>query len=160
MTPVGEAKLLQSTSSSKPIAEKRQYPRNKWPVLSIVLTLLGDLVYLGWGIGLFIGFAANGVFTSVTTVLFISTVGVIGCAALLGARPMMHRVWGSLVIVFTALAILVDGPALVGSFAYGVSIVGPTAYLGLILWSIPIALVLIGGGLAIIWKPPQQVSNT
>ena len=120
----------------------------------MVLTIVGDFIYLGFGVGVFIGFAESGVFSYATTVLLITTVGVFGCAIMMSVKPKLHLVWGIMVIAFTGWAITAFGSYLYSSYSYASSIVGPAAILGTILWSIPVGLVLAGGALAIHWKPP------
>ena len=124
------------------------------PVLAIVLTIIGDFIYLNFGVELFVGLAASGLFLYWTTVLFITTVGVLASVALLMAKPKLHRIWGTLVLAFSGWAVSADGNFLYSSYNYASSIVGPIAIIGTILWSIPLGLVLIGGALAIFWKPP------
>jgi hypothetical protein len=116
------------------------------PASAIVLTLLGDIVY--WLPAAFFSIIAigEGRFSLQGVIIPVSTVGVIGCAALLAAIPKWHVVWGTLVLVFSFLAIAVDGYLLI------------TLPLGI--WSAPfviaLGLVLVGGVLAIVWKPPSK----
>lgn len=124
------------------------------PVLAIVLTLVGDFIYLNFGVGLFVGFAASGLFVYWITVLFITTVGVLVSAIVMIARPELHRILGVLVLAFSVWAISADEGVLLDSFSYAFAVVGSMAFVGVILWNIPLACVLVGGALAILWKPP------
>jgi hypothetical protein len=130
------------------------------PVRAIVLTLIGDFIYLNFGVSLFIGFAVSGLLSYSVTVLFITTVGVVGCVVMMAVRPKMHLVWGVLVLALSAWAIAADGSFLYGSYGYTSSVVGPIAIVGVIIWSIPLVLVLLGGVLAIRWKPTASPSGT
>lgn len=124
------------------------------PVLAIVLTLVGDFIYLNFGVGLFVGFAVSGLFVYWITVLFITTVGVLVSVIVMIARPELHRILGVLVLAFSVWAISADEGVLLDSFSYAFAVAGSIAFVGVILWNIPLACVLVGGVLAIFWKPP------
>ena len=121
------------------------------------MTLIGDFIYLNFGIAIFIGFAGSGLFSYPTTVLFIATISVVACVVMMAVRPKMHVTWGAMVLALSGLAIIADEPLLLGSFDYSYSVGGPIAIVGAILWNIPLGLVLLGGILAIRWKPPASV---
>ena len=146
----------QTTNGTQSTEGKRRHPPGKLPSLAIALTIIGDLVYLNIGVGLFIGLAVSGLFLYWTTVLFITTVGVLASVLMMMTKPKLHRVWGILVLALSGWAISADGNFLYGSYDYASSVVGPTAIVGSILWSIPLGLVLVGGVLAIRWKPPTN----
>ena len=69
-------------------------------------------------------------------------------------RPKRHIVWGVSVLLFSVLAVAVDGYILVNFFEF-------SGALGII-WTAPLILVVIGGILAIVWKPKADasISNT
>ena len=140
--------------SGQPFNSEQRHPPHSAPVLAMVLTFLGDFVYLGFGVGFFIGFAVSGLFSYVFAILFVSTVGVVACVILMAVKPKLHHIWGITVLALTTLAIAIDESTLYHSFDYAFSIIGSGAILGVILWSIPIGMVLVGGVLAILWKPP------
>jgi hypothetical protein len=123
-----------------------KFPPSKMPVAGIVLTLLGALAYFPWTFGFFVGSAIVGEVPYQFTAFFISTIGVLGCVVMMGVRPKLHVAWGVLVLLFSLLAIVIDENILV-NFFNGSGLTG-------IFWGAPLILVMIGGILAIIWKPP------
>jgi len=76
--------------------------------------------------------------------------GVIGCVVMMGVRPKRHTAWGVSVLHFSVLAVGVGG--LVNFFDISV----PFG----IIWTAPLILVVIGGILAIVWKPPAGASTS
>ena len=153
---MSEGQPTQMTDGYQSTTDKRRNPSSKFPLLAMVLTIVGDFIYLGFGVGVFIGFAESGVFSYATTVLFITTVGVFGCGIMMSVKPKLHLVWGIVVLGFSGWALTAWGSFLYGSYSYASSIVGPAAILGTIFWNIPLGLVLAGGALAIHWKPPTS----
>ena len=125
-----------------------RFPPSKMPIAAIVLTLLGGFAYSPLAAGFFIGFAELGAVPLQFAVFFLSDVGVIGCVVMMGVRPKRHIAWGVSVVLFSVLAVAVDGYILVNSFEISL----PAG----ILWTAPLILVLIGGILAVIWKPPAD----
>lgn len=128
--------------------------RSRLPELAILSTIVGDCIYLGYAVALFIGFAMSGLFSHAVTVLLVTTSGVVGCVVLLAVKPKLHLIWGVTILVFSGWAIAVDGAILYSSYSYASSVVGPMAIFGVILYSVPLGLVLAGGVLIIRWKPP------
>lgn len=130
------------------------FSRSGTPVAAIVLILLGGFAYAPLAAAFFIGFAELGAVSLQFTVFFLSDVSVMGCAIMMGVRPKRHFAWGVSVLLFSVLAVAVDGYILVNFFEFS----GPLG----ILWTAPLMLVVIGGVLAIIWKPPEaaRTSNT
>ena len=120
------------------------------PGTAIVLTLLGGFAYCPLAVGFFIGFAEVGAVPLQFAIFFLSDMGVIGCVFMLGVRPKRHVAWGVCVLLFSVLAVAVDG--LVNFFDISVP-------LGII-WAAPFMLVVIGGILAIIWRPPADASTS
>ena len=111
-----------------------------------MLTLLGDIVY--WLPAAFSLITAidEGRFPLQVVIIPVSTLGVLGCVGLLGAIPKWHVLWGILVLLFSFLAIAVDGYLLIS--------------LPLGIWGAPfviaLGLILVGGALAIAWRPPSK----
>ncbi len=123
---------------------------SRTPVTAIVLTLLGGFAYAPLAVGFFIGFAGLGAVSLQFTVFFLCDVGVIGCVVMLGVRPKRHIAWGVSVLLFSVLAVAVDGYILLNFFEFS----GPLG----IIWTAPLVLIVIGGILAIIWKSPADVA--
>jgi hypothetical protein len=128
------------------------FPPSKMPITAIVLTLLGGFAYSPLAAGFFVGFAGIGAVSLQFTVFFLSDMGVIGCVVMMGVRPKRHVAWGVSVLLFSVLAVAVDGYILVNFFEFS----GPLG----IIWTAPLILVVIGGILAIIWKPPADASTS
>jgi hypothetical protein len=128
------------------VAQGRTLPPSKLPSTAIVLTLLGNIVY--WLPAAFSLITAiyEGRFSLQVVIIPVSTLGVLGCVGMMGAIPKWHVVWGALVLLFSFLAIAVDGYLLI------------TLPLGI--WGAPfviaLGLILVGGVLAILWKPPSK----
>lgn len=105
------------------------------------MTLIGDMIY--WvPSGLFlIGSATQGWFSVKIALIPVSTIGVFCCAFMMGRLPKLHVIWGTLVLLFSAIAIAFDGDLLIEFFPY-------TS-----IFIIALALILIGGVWFIIWEP-------
>ena len=130
-----------------------EFPRSRRPIAAIVLTFLGGLVYSQAAAGFFIiGFVGISAASLPFTVFFLSDTGVIGCVVMMALRPKRHLAWGVSVLLFTALALVVDGSFLVGFYE-------ASPLLGII-WTAPLILVVLGGILAAIWKPPADPSTS
>jgi hypothetical protein len=74
-----------------------------------------------------------------------SDLGILVSAPLMLGKPKQHRVLGALVIFFTALGLAVDWETLANAYSGSYFIIVPAILLGLI---------VLGGILAIISKPP------
>jgi hypothetical protein len=123
-------------------------PANKSPEVAIVLTLLGDLCYLPFGIAFSQGWASPAAIPLQFLVLLVSTVGVLGCVIMMGVRPKLHVAWGVSVLIFAMLAIVVLWNGLVIFFL-------SSPLLG-VAWYAPAGLVIVGGILAIFWKASSE----
>ncbi len=114
------------------------------PVAAIVLTLLGDMDYLLPATFFLVVAIDLGQFPLSVVIVPVSTIGMLGCVVMMGAMPKKHVVWGILVLSFASLAIAFDGYILI-TFPLGI-------------WGaqfvIALGLILVGGTLAIVWKPP------
>jgi hypothetical protein len=137
-------------SAQTEVTEK--FPPSKLPVVAIVLTLVGDVFYLPFGIAFSEGWASPAAIPLQFLVLLVSTVGVLGCVIMMGVRPKLHVAWGVSVLIFSMLAIVVLWNGLVIFFI-------SSPLLG-IAWYAPAGLVIVGGSLAIFWKPPANPSTS
>jgi hypothetical protein len=117
---------------------------SKMLVAAVGLTSLGAVLYLPYALGFFVSYLGSGQVPLQFWVLFGTDVGVLGCSIMMAAMPKRHLVWGIIILLFSAVAIAVDGYILVNIAASGA--------LGF-LWSAPLAFVIVGGILSILWKP-------
>ncbi len=137
---------------SEPLTSQSEPPPGPWgvrvppsekPVAAFVLTVFGDFVFLPWAIGFFVSYVSMGELPLQFAALFVSSIGVLGCAIMMMARPRQHVIWGVVVLLFSLFAIAIDGYILVG----------------LPFFIIPLGLILIGGILAITWKQKVQLAE-
>jgi hypothetical protein len=117
---------------------------SKTLVAAVGLTSLGAVLYLPYALGFFASYLGSGLVPLQFWVLFGTDMGVLGCSIMMAAIPKRHLVWGINILLFSAVAIAVDGYILVNIAAAGA--------LGF-LWSAPLAFVIVGGILSILWKP-------
>jgi hypothetical protein len=113
-------------------------------VTAVGLTSLGAVLYLPYALGFFVSYLGSGLVPLQFWVLFVTDIGVLGCSIMMAAIPRKHMVWGIAVLTLSTVAIAVDGYILISLAAAGA--------LGF-LWSVPLAFVIVGGILSILWKP-------
>ena len=95
------------------VTRRGKFPPSKMPVAAIVLTLLGDLDYLPPATFFLVVAIDLGQFPLNIVIVPVSTIGILGCVAMMGAVPKKHVVWGILVLSFASLAIAFDGYILI-----------------------------------------------
>jgi hypothetical protein len=121
------------------------------PLVAIVLTLIGDVVFWIPAGFYLIGLVEIQVplhFLLRALVVPLCTLGVCGCAFLMGRMPKLHVVWGSLVLLITSVAVAIDGYILF-AFVWTFSFI----FVGALI------LIVIGGILSIVWRPDVRLAT-
>jgi hypothetical protein len=118
------------------------------PLVAIVLTLIGDIVFWIPAGFYLIGLVEYNQILLQGLVIPLCTLGVFACAFLMGRIPNLHVVWGGLVLLISSVAIAIDGYILF-AFVWTFSFIFVSA----------LGLIVVGGILSIVWKPNARLTT-